>query len=119
MAKLIQLPTIQDDKGKLTVFQDLFPDGIKRVFYINDHKKESRGGHRHKYATHALVCPVGSCKIYTNVGINDQIFTLDSHQKCLILNPEDWRRMYKFSQDSLLLCVSNTFYDPNDYIVEI
>lgn len=119
MAKLIQLPTIQDDKGKLTVFQNLLPDGIKRVFYIYDHQEEERGGHRHKNATHALICPVGSCKIYTNDGTNEQIFTLDSPQKCLILNPEDWRKMYDFSENAFLLCISNTNYDPNDYIVAI
>ena len=116
MAKLIQLPTIQDNRGKLTVFQDLLPDGIKRVFYIYDHQEEARGGHRHKNAAHALICPVGSCKIYINYGINEQVFMLDSPKKCLILNPEDWRKMYDFSEDTLLLCLSNTIYDPDDYI---
>ena len=116
MAKLIQLPTIQDNRGKLTVFQDLLPDGIKRVFYIYDHQEEARGGHRHKNATHALICPIGSCKIYISDGINEQVFMLDSPKKCLILNPEDWRKMYDFSEDTLLLCLSNTIYDPDDYI---
>ncbi len=116
MAKLIQLPTIQDEKGKLTVFQDLFPDGIKRVFYIYDNQQESRGGHRHNKTTHAIICLVGSCKIYTNNGDYEQTFILDSPHDCLILNPEDWRKMYDFLPNTLLLCISNTEYDPDDYI---
>lgn len=118
MATLIQLQTIQEAKGKLTVFERLLPGGIRRVFYIYDAKDEVRGGHRHKYSTHALTCPIGSCKVYVHDGEQEHTYILDSPDKCLILNPEDWREMYDFQDNTLLLCLSNQFYDPDDYINE-
>jgi hypothetical protein len=81
VAKLIQLPTIQDNRGKLTVFQDLLPDGIKRVFYIYDHQEEARGGHRHKNTTHALVCPLLGLVKYTSMMVQMSKFSCLTLQK--------------------------------------
>jgi hypothetical protein len=116
MATLIHLQTIQNPKGKLTVFEKLLSGGIRRVFYIYDAEDEVRGGHRHKYSTHALTCVAGSCKIYVNNGEKEEVFDLNSPEKCLILEPEDWREMYDFDEKTILLCMSNQFYDPDDYI---
>lgn len=118
MATLIHLQTIQNPKGKLTVFEKLLSGGIRRVFYIYDSENEVRGGHRHKYSVHALTCVAGKCKIYVNNGIKEEVFDLDSPEKCLILEPEDWREMYDFDKNTILLCMSNQFYDPDDYINE-
>lgn len=118
MATLIHLQTIQNPKGKLTVFEKLLSGGIRRVFYIYDSENEIRGGHRHKYSSHALICVSGSCKVYVNDGENEKVFELDSPEKCLLLDPKDWRKMYNFDSNSILLCLSNQCYDPDDYITE-
>lgn len=118
MPKLIHLQTVQSPNGNLTVFEKLLQGGIKRVFYIYNTKKEVRGRHRHRYSRHALTCVAGKCKVYVNNGKHEEIFELDSPEKCLILEPEDWREMYDFDEKTILLCISNQYYDPDDYIKE-
>jgi hypothetical protein len=118
MATLVHLQTIQNPKGKLTVFEKLLSGGIKRVFYIYDSENEIRGGHRHRYSSHALICVSGSCRVYVNDGENEEVFELDSPEKCLMLEPKDWRKMYDFDSSSILFCMSNQYYDPDDYITE-
>jgi dTDP-4-dehydrorhamnose 3,5-epimerase-like enzyme len=118
MAIFINLETVQNPKGKLTIFERLLTGGIKRVFYIYDSTDEIRGGHRHKKSTHALTCPMGACTIYVNDGKTEQVYELDSPEKCLVLAPTDWREMTDFKENTLLLCMSNQYYDPEDYITE-
>lgn len=112
MAKLIELKTISDDRGDLTVIEKILPFDIKRVYYIYNTNGKSRGNHKHKKNIQALVCISGSCKIKCY----DEIFLLDSPKKCLILNPEDYHEMYDFSNQSILLVLSSEHYDENDYI---
>lgn len=119
MAKLIKLNTNEDKSGKLSVFEKVFEDDIKRVFFIYDLKgNEDRGGHRHKESTHALICQSGSCKVLVNDGQNIQTFLLDKPEVCLIVDPNEWREMSDFSENAILLCISNKHYDADDYIFE-
>lgn len=118
MAKLIQLQTYLSEKGSLTVFEKVLPKGIKRIFYIYNAENQLRGGHRHKLAFNALTCVSGSCKVYNNNGKIEEIFDLDSPEKCLLLDPEDWHSMYDFSENAVLLVLSDRFYEKEDYIYE-
>jgi hypothetical protein len=117
MAYFIDLPTFEDERGNLTVVEKVLPFDIKRFYYIYD-VSGKRGGHHHKKTIQALISLNGSCEIYVNDGINKEIFLLDSPSKCLILNPEDWHTMDKFSSHSTLLVFSSEFYDKDDYIDE-
>jgi hypothetical protein len=48
MAKLINLKTISDGRGSLTVIENILPFSVERVFYIyNVGANIKRGGHRH------------------------------------------------------------------------
>lgn len=116
MAKIISLQTVQSSDGKLSVFERLLPNGIKRVFYIYDQIGQFRGGHRHKDTTHAIICLSGSCKIEVNNGTEKNTYILDSPELCLLLEPNDWREMYDFTEKTILLCISNQYYNPDDYI---
>jgi hypothetical protein len=118
MPKLLQLDTFHSDAGNLTVFEKLIPGTIKRVFYIYGAADLSRGGHRHHAAWNALICIHGSCHIYSNDGIVEEDFILDNPTTCLILEPKDWHIMDSFSKDSILLVLSNEYYDKADYIDE-
>ncbi len=118
MAQIIYLPTNEDHTGNLTVFEELLPKGIKRVFFIYNNNSEVRGLHRHKESTHALICPVGSCTIFVDNGKSRDAYVLDHPSKCLILEPSEWREIYDLDKDSLLLCISNTLYCKDDYIRE-
>ena len=116
MAQLIDLKTHTDKRGNLTVIENVLPFQIKRVFYIYGVDDSVRGGHRHKKTIQAAVCIKGRCRIYNNNGVTEEEFNLNNPSKCLILNPEDWHKMYKFSRNAILMVFASENYDGNDYI---
>ena len=115
MAQLINLKTFTEDKGNLTVIEVL-PFIIKRVFYIYGVDSSERGGHRHKRTNQAAICIKGGCKVYNNNGTREDIFTLNSPSKCLLLFTRDWHKMYSFSEDAILLVIASERFDEKDYI---
>jgi len=118
MSKLVELNTFNSGSGNLTVFEKIIPGTIKRVFYIYGSGDMSRGGHRHHKAWNALICITGSCRVYSNDGETEEFFMLDNPVSCLILEPKDWHIMDSFSDDAILLVLSNEYYDLADYIDE-
>jgi dTDP-4-dehydrorhamnose 3,5-epimerase-like enzyme len=118
MAYLIDLTTFTDARGNLTVIEKGIPFDIKRIFYIYGVDESVRGGHRHQTTVQAAICIQGYCTIYNNDGVNREEFKLDEPSKCLILNPEDWHQMYKFSPDAILMVLASTLFDPQDYIFQ-
>ncbi|WP_221394579.1 FdtA/QdtA family cupin domain-containing protein [Dyadobacter sp. NIV53] len=116
MPQLVELNTFTSGAGNLTVFEKIIPGTIKRVFYIYGASEIKRGGHRHHKTWNALVCLHGSCRVYSNDGENEEYFFLDNPASCLILEPKDWHIMDSFSEDSILLVLSNEYYDQSDYI---
>jgi hypothetical protein len=118
MPTLLHLDTFYSDAGNLTVFEKVIPGTIKRVFYIYGAADLSRGGHRHHAAWNALICIHGSCHVYSYDGVLEENFILDNPRTCLILEPKDWHIMDSFSKDSILLVLSNEYYDRADYIDE-
>ena len=45
-------------------------------------------------------------------------YLLDSHEKCLVLFPEDWHKMFDFSEDAVLLVLASELFNVEDYIYE-
>lgn len=117
MAYVIDLPTFKDERGGLTVMEKLLPFEIKRFYCIYD-VAQKRGGHRHQKTIQALVCLGGSCEVYINDGLKKETFLLDSPSKCLLLEPEDWHTMDKFTKGSTLLVFASEFYNKDDYVSE-
>jgi dTDP-4-dehydrorhamnose 3,5-epimerase-like enzyme len=120
MAQIINLNTFSDYRGNLTVIEKILTFEIKRVFYIYNipSKNITRGGHRHRRITEALICLKGRCEIANNDGNKKENFVLDSPEKCLILQPKDWRIIHDFSKEAILLVLASEYYNPNDYIEE-
>lgn len=118
MAQLIDLITFTDARGNLTVIEKVIPFAIKRIFYIYGVENSVRGGHRHHKTVQAAICLKGSCKIFNSDGISESVFDLDRPDKCLILRPEDWHKMYDFSDDAILMVLASHEFDPKDYIYE-
>jgi len=116
MAYIIDLKTFTDDRGNLTVIEDILPFDIKRVFYIYGVDKSARGGHRHHKTVQAAVCIRGRCSIYNNNGRIEQVFSLDKPSVCVVLMPEDWHTMYDFSEDAILMVLASEKFSENDYI---
>lgn len=118
MAQLINLKTFCDVRGNLTVIEKVLPFDIKRIFYIYGVDSSVRGKHRHKKTIQAAICLVGKCTIYNNDGKAQNVFVLDSPDKCLLLEPKDWHKMYDFSPNAILMVLASEPYDFNDYIFE-
>ena len=119
MPEIINLPSFSDPRGRLVVLEKSLPFNIKRVYWICDVPESSiRGEHAHKKTRAGLVCIKGECEVFVNNGNEKETFTLDSPNKCLILNPEDWHIMKNFSKEAVLLVLSSEYYDAKDYIKE-
>ncbi|MGF1534213.1 MAG: FdtA/QdtA family cupin domain-containing protein [Bernardetiaceae bacterium] len=116
MAQLIDLQTFTDVRGNLTVIEKCIPFPIKRIFYIYGVDDSIRGGHRHHTTRQAAVCLVGACTIWNHDGIAAQEFVLDAPNKCLLLEPKDWHKMYHFTPDAILMVLASEYFDPDDYI---
>lgn len=118
MPKLIKLPTFETPgQGHLTVLEGLLAFTVRRVYYIYKAQGQ-RGGHRHKKTIQALVCVAGSCKIYCHNGQKAEDFCLNSPDRLLLLDPEDWHTMSEFSSNAVLLVLASEPYDREDYIDE-
>jgi dTDP-4-dehydrorhamnose 3,5-epimerase-like enzyme len=118
MAKLTNLKTFCDQRGNLTVIEKVIPFEIKRIFYIYGVDSSVRGKHRHKKTIQAAICIKGKCTIWNNDGRKKEEFVLDTPDKCLILEPSDWHKMYSFSPDAILMVLASEYFDYNDYIFE-
>jgi dTDP-4-dehydrorhamnose 3,5-epimerase-like enzyme len=116
LAYLLDLKTFTDIRGNLTVIEKTIPFGIKRIFYIYGVDDSVRGGHRHHKTIQAAICLKGNCKVWCNNGISNEEYVLDKPYKCLILEPEDWHKMYSFSEDAILMVLASEYFNPEDYI---
>jgi hypothetical protein len=115
MAYYIKLQTFSDERGKLTTVEKVLPFEIKRFYYISNVVGQ-RGGHRHKSTIQGLICLCGSCEVYVNDGDTEENYILDTPDKCLILEPQDWHTMDNFTNNSNLLVFASEYYNIDDYI---
>ena len=118
MAHLIDIPTMTDERGSLSVLEKDVPFDIKRVFYIYN-VTEKRGGHGHKDTQMCLICVKGSCEVHiAHAEKGESSYSLNSPQKALYLEPTDWHEMTNFSEDAVLVVLASKGYDKDDYIFE-
>jgi hypothetical protein len=86
------------------------------VYYIVGNQGVSRGGHRHHKTIQCLTTVHGSCIIDWNNGKEKGETVLDSPQKLLLLDPEDWHVMRDFSEGAVLLVLASEHFNSDDYI---
>ena len=114
-SKIIKIPTYSDERGLLTVMEDILPFEIKRVYWIYGADEKIRGGHRHKITQQALVAITGSVDLKINNGKQEISHILDDPAKCIIIEPEDWHTMY-FKNNAVLIVFASHKYEKSDYI---
>ena len=114
-SKIIRIPTFEDERGFLSVMEDLLPFSIKRIYWIYGSDNKERGGHRHKITRQALIALSGSVDLKIQDGIKESFYILDNPSKCIIIEPEDWHTMY-FRNNAVLLVFASHKYDKSDYI---
>ena len=114
-SKIIHIPTYEEERGLLTVIEDILPFKIKRIYWIYGADQQLRGGHRHKITKQALVAVAGTVDLKINDGEKESLYILDNPSKCIIVEPEDWHTMF-FKNNAVLLVFASQAYDKKDYI---
>ena len=115
MAQLLKFKTNTDKRGCLTVLEKEIPFPIRRIFYIYNVDDSKRGFHKHKKTKQVAICIRGRCDIIIENSRQEK-FTLNHPEKGLLLEPEDYHWMEKFSKDAMLLILASEYYDEKDYI---
>lgn len=110
---------IGDERGKLVVLEGgiTVPFEIKRVFYIYESDSDVvRGQHANRNSEFILINVSGTSKVRICDGSEEFVVNLDKPNMGVYIPKMVWKDMYDFSQDSVLLVLSNTHYDGNEYI---
>ena len=113
--RIFKIPTFKDDRGLLTVMEDILPFSIKRIYWIYSADKNTRGGHRHKVTRQALVAISGEVTLKINNGFKEELYILNDPSEFILIEPEDWHSM-TFRENAVLIVFASHKYDKSDYI---
>lgn len=101
----------------LAWLEERWHTSVQRSFMIYNVPQDAvRGGHSHRHCQMALVCLVGSVDVYVQTPAQDFTYSLRSPEHFLLLEPQDWRLMYNFSPDAVLLVLADRSYHSTVYI---
>ena len=117
--QLINLPKIEDPRGNLTFVEQLkhIPFEIKRAYWIYDVPGgQSRGGHAFMNQKEFIIALSGSFDVIINDGKQEHRFHLNRSYFGLYIPNGLWRSMDNFSTNSVVLVLSSTTFNENDYI---
>ena len=117
--RILEFGDLGDERGKLVVVEGNMdiPFEIKRVFYMyGSDSSVIRGQHANRNSEFVLINVSGSSKVRVDNGFEEEIIELNRPRMGLYLPTMLWKDMYDFSEDSVLLVLSNTHYDGKEYI---
>lgn len=117
--KIINFKVMGDERGSLIALEENnnVPFDVKRVFYIYGTQSGiSRGQHSHYKAKQLLIAVNGRCKVTLDNGTKKETYTLNKPNVGLLQDALIWGEMHNFSDDCILMVLSDMYYDDNDYI---
>lgn len=118
--KAINLVTFSDpERGNLTVVQAQqdIPISIARIFYIYGVPVGcERGGHAHREAEQVFVAISGRFSLEVSDSRQNKSYSMKEPNCGVYVPPMIWARVHTFSEDAVCLVLTNTAYDPSDYI---
>ena len=116
--RLIQFKVFKDVESFLTPIEDKeLPFKVKRVFYIyNIEAGDIRGGHTHKKCKQLLICLQGKIKVVCDDGKVKKNYILCHPTIGLYVPPMVWATQHFQVDDSILLVLTDQYYDQSDYI---
>jgi dTDP-4-dehydrorhamnose 3,5-epimerase-like enzyme len=118
--EFFKLPEFNDDKGTLVPLElkNYIGWQPKRVYYaINN--KNGRGGHAHRKECELFICLKGEMTVKLHDGSNWRTERLKSPLDAVRVDNMIWHEFTDFSGDAILLAVSSTNYDSNDYVRDL
>ena len=118
--KRINLKYIEDYDGKLAPieFHKDVPFEVKRMFYVfGVHNQNDRGKHSHYKTKQLLISIAGKIIVRCDDGLGFvSSHVLDKPWKALYIPEMIWDEQVYLTEDTVLLVISNTKYNPSDYI---
>ncbi len=119
ISELQKFNVMGDERGQLIALEENkeIPFDMKRVFYIFGTNSDlPRGQHSHYKTKQFLIAVNGSCKVTLDNGKEKETFDLNSRDIGLFQDALIWGTMHDFSEDCVLMVLSNDVYDAKDYI---
>ena len=117
--KKFTLKTFTEPDGKLIPIEfdkDISFD-VKRMFYVYDvHDQNDRGKHSHHKTKQILIAINGGVTVICDDGNKRRNYVLNEPNKALFIPELIWDEQVYHSENSVLLVLSNTNYDIDDYI---
>ena len=95
------------------------PFDIKRNFYTfgAGNKGMVRGKHANKKSKFVLFNIAGTSKVKViDEKMNSRVYELNHPYDAVYLPELVWKEMYDFSEDSILMVLTNEYYDNSEYI---
>lgn len=117
--KMLSFPTFNNG-GRIEVegLKDI-PFEIKRIFYIfgKGNVGTVRGKHSNRKSEFVLYNVKGKSKVKTiDEDRNEVVYELNEPNQAIYLPRMVWKEMYDFTEDSVLMVLTNEYYDATEYI---
>ena len=119
MYKQLDLQINGDANGQLISIQGSpqIPFDIKRIFYIYGTKSHViRGAHANRHSQFVLIAVHGQCKVRIKTPRETCEIILNNPHTAVWLDKMVWKEMVDFSNDAVLLVLSDQLYDTQEYI---
>lgn len=121
--KMISIPNFNPNENEALILaieglKDI-PFEIKRIFYIFGKGNVGlvRGKHANRKSEFVLFNISGRSKVRIIDEKKAEItYELNHPQEALYLPRMVWKEMYDFTEDSVLMVLTNEYYDPEEYI---
>ena len=117
--KFYNTKTVVDQDGNLCPIESGsdVPFDIKRIFYVYGVRDEKlRGNHAHYKTQQVLICLSGKVEVICKDESKTVRYLLESPQQALYIPEMIWDEQIYRTESSVLLVLSNTLYNPSDYI---
>ena len=110
-----------DDRGSLVAIEtgQEIDFQIRRVYYIYGTRADVvRGKHAHRDMKQIMLCVSGSCDVDLFDGQNETTVRLNNTGGGIYISGFVWREMKNFSQDCVLLVLTDTLYKDTEYVYD-
>ncbi|GAB3890937.1 hypothetical protein GCM10028803_02240 [Larkinella knui] len=113
------LYTLKSVKDQITELEKLTGLSFQRSYLIYKVPPgQLRGQHRHQNNHSILFCLTGTVTVFVQSAGCDAFYHLNNPNQALHLIPSDWRLLYDFSPDCIVLALASDLYSRLDYISE-
>ncbi len=116
--RFISLSTIEEERGRLVVFDYAsLPFMPRRSFFVDGVPAGTfRGGHAHVKADQVLVCLRGRLSVELMAGQTSLTVALGPADRALFIGAGIWSRQFHEEPGTQMLAFSSTPFDPDGYV---